>query len=192
MIDRYTRPETKTAWDKGGVVTVTPLIVEGLEKLIQVLHWRGMQYHNMPCLIQDMTFGKLLLNARDKLKEMQARFKAEHGYGFAITTILTANTLDNLAMEFRQLQRTECGELHEPFTSTQQGSSCMPHKKNPILNENICGLSRIVRSYAVVPELLEDSTILIDFMIDRMTYIVRGMDVHIETMVANQEKRTCK
>src|SRR5262249_61435128 len=60
-----------------------------------------------------------------------------------------AGTCERIAIEIRHLQRTEVGELAEPFTPGQKGSSAMPHKRNPILSENVTGLARLVRGYAV-------------------------------------------
>src|SRR5207248_8168991 len=62
---------------------------------------------------------------------------------------ITAGTLERIALEIRHLQRTEVGEAFEPFGREQKGSSAMPHKRNPVLTERVCGLARTVRGYAV-------------------------------------------
>ena len=107
-------------------------------------------------------------------------------------------------MEIRHLQRTEVAEAEEFFHKGQKGSSAMPHKRNPVLTENLSGLARIVRGNAMaaienVPLWHErdishssvervigpDSTILVDFMLDRLTFVVRNMKVYEEKMLQN-------
>jgi adenylosuccinate lyase len=70
-----------------------------------------------------------------------------HAVVFTTLAVL-AGTCERIALEIRHLQRTEVGEALEPFGRGQKGSSAMPHKRNPILVENLCGLARLVRSYA--------------------------------------------
>jgi adenylosuccinate lyase len=117
---------------------------------------------------------------------------------------LLAGTLEKIAVEIRHLQRTEVREAEEAFEKGQKGSSAMPHKKNPIGTENISGLARLVRSNAVaamenmalwherdishssVERVIgPDSTILIDFMLCRLTRILENLVVHPERMVEN-------
>ena len=74
-----------------------------------------------------------------------------HAYYFSVLGI-TAGSIERVATEIRHLQRTEINELQEYFSKDQKGSSAMPHKKNPILSENLTGLARMVRSY-VIPAL---------------------------------------
>jgi adenylosuccinate lyase len=126
-----------------------------------------------------------------------------HAQYFTALAIL-AGTLEKIAVEIRHLQRTEVLEAEEPFEKGQKGSSAMPHKKNPIGSENVAGLARLVRSNALAA--LEnmalwherdishssvervigpDSTILIDFMLHRLTRIVEGLVVHPERMLEN-------
>jgi len=115
-----------------------------------------------------------------------------------------ASSLERFAVEIRHLQRTEVLEAEEPFSKGQKGSSAMPHKKNPIQSENLCGLARLVRAYAVA-ELesvalwherdishssvervaLPDATILLDFMLHRLNGVVAGLVVHPENMKRN-------
>ena len=99
--------------------------------------------------------------------------------------------MERLATEVRHLQRTELGEAEEYFSSGQKGSSAMPHKKNPILSENITGLARMIRSYAlpamenvilwherdishssVERVIAPDATIALDFILNRLTEII--------------------
>jgi adenylosuccinate lyase len=114
--------------------------------------------------------------------------------------------LERFATEVRNLQRTEVGELEEPFREGQKGSSAMPHKRNPILSERICGLARVLRGNAGAAVenvalwherdishsgaervILPDSTILIDYMQQLALRLVRGMTVRVERMRENLE-----
>lgn len=123
---------------------------------------------------------------------------------FLQTLALIAASLDKFATEIRHLQRTEVLEAEEPFEKGQKGSSAMPHKRNPIGCENICGLARVIRSHAqaalenvplwherdishssVERIILPDSTILLDFMLARFTKIMKGLFVHPERMTRN-------
>src|SRR5437879_4781140 len=117
---------------------------------------------------------------------------------------VTAASLEKFALEIRGLQKTEIGEVEEPFEKGQKGSSAMPHKRNPVGSEQICGLSRLVRGNAqaafenarpwrerdishssVERVILPDSFIALDHMLRRFTRIVRGMHVHPERMREN-------
>jgi adenylosuccinate lyase len=119
---------------------------------------------------------------------------------------LIAATLEKIALEIRHLQRTEVREAEEPFASEQRGSSAMPHKRNPVTCEQICGLARLVRSNmlaafenvglwherdishsSVERVILPDSTILIDYMLAKMTTIIGDMRVFPERMLKNLE-----
>jgi adenylosuccinate lyase len=119
---------------------------------------------------------------------------------------LIAATLEKIALEIRHLQRTEVREAEEPFGGEQRGSSAMPHKRNPVMSEQICGLARLVRSNmlaafedvalwherdishsSVERIILPDSTILVDYMLAKMTTIVADMRVFPERMLRNLE-----
>ena len=129
-----------------------------------------------------------------------------HAYYFATLAII-ACSLEKFAVEIRHLQRTEVQEAEEPFTQGQKGSSAMPHKRNPILSENVSGLARLMRSYAVaamedVPlwherdishssverVIAPDATIALDFMLRRMTYVLGNLCVYPENMQRNLAK----
>src|SRR5215475_12558652 len=125
---------------------------------------------------------------------------------YVSTLALIAATLEKIALEIRHLQRTEVREAEEPFGEEQRGSSAMPHKRNPVTCEQICGLARLVRSNmlaafenialwherdishsSVERVILPDSTILIDYMLAKMTAIVADMRVFPERMKKNLE-----
>ena len=126
-----------------------------------------------------------------------------HAYYFSVLAII-AGSVERIATEIRHLQRTEVYELQEYFTNKQKGSSAMPHKKNPILSENLTGLSRMVRSY-VVPALENislwherdishssvernigpDANITLDFALIRLSYILKNMIVYPKKMSSN-------
>jgi adenylosuccinate lyase len=120
---------------------------------------------------------------------------------------ITAASLEKFALEIRGLQKTEIGEIEEPFASGQKGSSAMPHKRNPIGCEQIVGLARLLRanSHAALENIalwherdishssverviLPDSFIALDHMLRRMTRIVKGMVVHADRMRENLER----
>jgi len=119
---------------------------------------------------------------------------------------LIAATLEKIALEIRHLQRTEVREAEEPFSGEQRGSSAMPHKRNPVTSEQICGLARLVRSNMIAAfenvalwherdishssverVILPDSTILVDYMLSKMTTIVGQMRVFPDRMLRNLE-----
>jgi adenylosuccinate lyase len=128
-----------------------------------------------------------------------------HAY-FIATLAVVAASLEKFATEIRHLQRTEVAEVAEPFAAGQTGSSAMPHKRNPEKCERVSGLARLMRGYAVTALenvalwherdishssveriILPDSTILVDYMLARMTEIVDKMRVFPERMRRNLE-----
>jgi adenylosuccinate lyase len=117
-----------------------------------------------------------------------------------------ASSLDRFALEIRHLARTEVREVEEPFARGQKGSSAMPHKRNPIVSERICGLARLVRGYALVGMenvalwherdishssaervALPDAFLAVDYILDRFAWLVEGLVVRPERMRANLE-----
>jgi adenylosuccinate lyase len=120
---------------------------------------------------------------------------------------IVGGSLERFATEIRNLQHTEIGEVQEPFKAGQKGSSAMPHKRNPILSERIAGLARLLRGYAGAAledqplwherdishssaerVILPDATILLDYMLVRMTNLVEGLVVRSERMRENIER----
>ncbi|MCH7569279.1 MAG: adenylosuccinate lyase [Deltaproteobacteria bacterium] len=129
-----------------------------------------------------------------------------HAFFFS-TLAVVASSLEKFAVEIRHLQRTEVLEVEEPFSERQMGSSAMPHKKNPILSENVTGLARLLRSYAMASlenvalwherdishssverVIAPDATILLDFMLHRITFVLKHLSIYPETMRRNLEK----
>src|SRR6266481_2156668 len=125
---------------------------------------------------------------------------------FITTLALIGSSLEKMAQEIRHLQRTEVGEAFEPFGSGQQGSSAMPHKRNPELCERICGLARVLRGFAVTSMenvalwherdishssaerlIFPDACIALDYMLDLLKTIFDGLDVCPEAMTRNLE-----
>ncbi len=122
------------------------------------------------------------------------------------TLALIAATLEKMALEIRHLQRTEVGEAEEPFAAGQKGSSAMPHKRNPVGCEQVCGLARVVRANALAAMedvalwherdishssvervIVPDSFLALDHMLHRMADIVGGLLVYPERMLRNIE-----
>lgn len=123
---------------------------------------------------------------------------------FFTTLAIIASSIEKFAVEIRHLQRTEVYEAEEPFTKGQKGSSAMPHKRNPVLSENLTGLARLVRGYALsaienVPLWHErdishssvervigpDATVTLDFMLHRTIGLIDGLVVYPENMMKN-------
>lgn len=118
--------------------------------------------------------------------------------------VLLSSTIEKMALEIRHLQRTEVGEVREPFSKEQKGSSAMPHKRNPIVSENMCGVARILRGFLVpayedIPLwherdishssveriMMPDATILVDYMYHRYYDVIRQLVVDEKKMLEN-------
>jgi adenylosuccinate lyase len=119
---------------------------------------------------------------------------------------IVASSLEKIALEVRHLQRTEVREAEEPFSAGQKGSSAMPHKRNPVTSEQICGLARVVRANAqaafennalwherdishssVERVILPDSCILVDYLVNKTEWLIDGLVVYPTRMRANLE-----
>jgi adenylosuccinate lyase len=123
---------------------------------------------------------------------------------FMSALALVAGTLERIATEIRHLQRSEVGEAFEPFGKEQKGSSAMPHKRNPVLTERVCGLARVVRGHLVTAFentalwherdishssaeriIFPDACALVDYMAQEMAKVLRGLEVRPEKMLRN-------
>lgn len=126
---------------------------------------------------------------------------------YIATLALIATSIENWATEIRSLQRSEIHEVEEHFRAGQKGSSAMPHKRNPIGSENLCGMARVLRGHIVTAYedvtlwherdishssaeriILPDTTIGIDYMLNRFNRILTNLDVFPETMLKNMDK----
>jgi adenylosuccinate lyase len=159
------------------------------------------------------TFGHIGPEAEEKICQRlslksaaiasQVIARDRHAAWISALAILCA-TLEKIALEVRHLQRTEVREVEEPFSEGQKGSSAMPHKRNPVTSEQICGLARIVRANAqagmenialwherdishssVERVILADSAILADYLLAKTLWLVDGMRVYPERMKKN-------
>ncbi|TMD74491.1 MAG: adenylosuccinate lyase [Chloroflexi bacterium] len=124
--------------------------------------------------------------------------------GFMSALAIAAGTLERIATEIRHLQRSEIGEAFEPFGKEQKGSSAMPHKRNPVLTERVCGLARVVRGNLVTALentalwherdishssaeriIFPDACATVDYMAIEMNKVLRGLEVRPDRMLAN-------
>lgn len=161
-------------------------------------------FAHVPMQIENYVCKKLGLRPEPVSTQIVQRDR--HAQFFA-TLALIASSIEKVATEIRHLQRSEILEVEEPFTKGQKGSSAMPHKRNPVLSENICGLARLVRTNALASMenvalwherdishssvervIAPDSTILVDFMLGRLAEILDGLHVYPEMMRRNLEK----
>ena len=158
-------------------------------------------FANIPPFIQDYVCGQLgIESARISTQVLQ---RDRHAF-YVGTLALIASTLEQMAFEVRNLQRTEVREVEEAFRKGQKGSSAMPHKRNPISSENICGCARVLRGYMATAYenvalwherdishssteriVLPDATELLDYMLQRFKGILENLAVYPETMLEN-------
>lgn len=143
------------------------------------------------------------LGLRPETVPSQVVHRDRHAYFFSCLALL-ASSIERFAVEIRHLQRTEVREIEEPFSLGQKGSSAMPHKRNPILTENLCGLARLVRGYSdaamenvalwherdishssVERVIAPDACIVVDFMLHRFTTVVKGMVIYPDQIKRN-------
>ncbi len=158
-------------------------------------------YANIDPFVQDFVCTKLGIESTKISTQTLQRDR--HAFYFSVLTSI-ANTLDKIGVELRHLQRTEVREVEEGFKKGQKGSSAMPHKKNPISSENICGLARVIRGYNITAQenvalwherdishssteriILPDATSLIEYMLKRMTGVIDNLYVNKENMLKN-------
>lgn len=161
-------------------------------------------FSNIPPVIEERACRKLGLHPDPVATQVIQRDRHAE---YMNTLALIAASVEKIAVEIRHLQRTEVLEAEEPFEAGQKGSSAMPHKKNPIGSENLSGLARVVRANALAAMedialwherdishssveriILPDSSILVDYMLDRLNKIIAGLQVYPEKMEENIKK----
>ena len=158
-------------------------------------------FANIPPSIQDYVCEHLGIASANISTQVLQRDR--HAYYIATLAII-ASTLEQMAFEVRNLQRTEVREVEEAFRKGQKGSSAMPHKRNPISSENICGCARVMRGYMTASSenvalwherdishssteriILPDATELLDYMLNRFMGILDNLVVYPERMIYN-------
>ncbi len=161
-------------------------------------------YSNISPKIEEITCKNLGLKPARISTQVIAR--DYHAY-FMQSLALIASVIEQFATEIRHLQRTEVLEVEEGFGKNQKGSSAMPHKKNPVLSENLCGLARVVRANSIAAMeniplwherdishssaeriIFPDSLTLVDFMLSRFNGIVQNLVVHEKNMLKNTDR----
>ena len=161
-------------------------------------------FANTPPLVESYVCKKMGLKPAPVSTQVVQRDR--HAEFFSVLAIIAA-TIEKIALEIRHLQRTEVLEAEEYFSKGQRGSSAMPHKRNPVASENLCGLARIIRSNALaafenvalwherdishssVERVIgPDSTILVDYMLQRITNMLQKLLVYPKNMQANLDK----
>ncbi|HZR40883.1 MAG TPA: adenylosuccinate lyase, partial [Ktedonobacteraceae bacterium] len=155
----------------------------------------------IPPQIEEFVCAQMGLGIEPISSQIVQRDRHAH---FITALALVGSSLDKMAQEIRHLQRTELSEAFEPFGSGQQGSSAMPHKRNPVHCERICGLARLLRGYAVTAMenvalwherdishssaervIIPDACTLLHYMLYLFTDTMRGLNVDVERMLAN-------
>jgi adenylosuccinate lyase len=158
-------------------------------------------FANIPPFVQDYVCEKLGIHSSAISTQILQRDRHAHYYG---TLALIGSTIEQMAMEIRHLQRTEVREAEEHFNKGQKGSSAMPHKRNPIGSENICGCARALRGYMLTAYediplwherdishssaeriIAPDATELLDYMLVRFGNILKNLTVFPENMKKN-------
>ena len=158
-------------------------------------------FANIPPMIQDYVCEKLGIDSANVSTQVIQRDR--HAYYIATLAVI-ASSLEQMALEVRNLQRTEVHEVEEAFGKGQKGSSAMPHKRNPISSENICGCARVMRGYmatacenvalwherdishsATERIILPDATMLLDYMLNRFRGILENLVVFKDVMMEN-------
>ncbi|MBD5195220.1 MAG: adenylosuccinate lyase [Bacteroidales bacterium] len=158
-------------------------------------------FANIPPFVQDYVCDKLGIDSADVSTQVIQRDR--HAYYLATIALIGAS-IEQMATEIRGLQRTEVHEVEEAFGKGQKGSSAMPHKRNPIGSENMCGCARVLRGYMVTAYenvalwherdishsateriILPDATMLLDYMLNRMGNILGNLTVFEEKMKAD-------
>lgn len=161
-------------------------------------------FANTPPFVEEYVCGALgLEHAKISTQVLQ---RDRHAF-YMSTLALVGSTIEKMATEIRHLQRTEVKEVEEFFRKGQKGSSAMPHKRNPISSENMCGGARVLRGYMVTAYedinlwherdishssaeriIIPDGTTLLDYMLTRFTGVLENLIVYPENMLRNMEK----
>ncbi len=161
-------------------------------------------YANVDPSVEEFVCAQLNLKAANVATQVIQR---DHHCHFVTTLALVGSSLEKFATEIRSLQKTELLEVEEPFFKGQIGSSAMPHKRNPVTCERICGLSRILRANAIVAFeninlwherdishssaeriILPDSTVALNYMLNKFIPIIEGLLVYPKNMIASLSK----
>jgi adenylosuccinate lyase len=161
-------------------------------------------FSNIPPVIEEKACKKLGLKPEPIATQVVQRDRHAE---YLTTLALVAASVEKIAIEIRHLQRTEVLEVEEPFAAGQKGSSAMPHKRNPVGCENLSGLARLVRTNALAAlenialwherdishssverVIIPDSSILVDYMLDRLKGIIEGLQVYPKRMKENMAK----
>lgn len=160
----------------------------------------GTYTHTSPEL-EELTLNRLGLKPEPLSTQVVQRDRHAE---YLLTLALIASSIEKFALEIRHLQRTEVRELEEPFSRTQKGSSAMPHKRNPILCERICGLARIIKSNGIISleniplwherdishssaerVIIPDSCVLTDYILQKFTFVTEKLSIFPERMKHN-------
>ncbi len=158
-------------------------------------------YAHMPPQIEEWVCEELGLDCADASTQILQRDRHAE---FITAIAIVGGTLEKIATEIRALQKTEFNEVIEPFSTTQKGSSAMPHKRNPIICERVSGLARNLRGYALTAMenqnlwherdishssaervIFPDATILLDYMFSLLTRVIQNMTVNADQMKEN-------
>jgi adenylosuccinate lyase len=161
-------------------------------------------FSNLPPVIEEKVCKKLGLKPEPVATQIVQRDRHAE---YLVTLALIAASIEKIALEIRHLQRTEVLEAEEPFMAGQKGSSAMPHKRNPVGCENLSGLARLLRSNALAAienvalwherdishssverVIIPDSSILVDYMLDRLKGILEGLQVYPKNMKKNMAR----
>ncbi|MBI5632598.1 MAG: adenylosuccinate lyase [Nitrospirae bacterium] len=177
--------------------------MEKARKIISIGKFSGAvgTFSNIPVAIEEKVCKKLSLKPEPIATQVVQRDRHAE---YLSTLAIIAASIEKIVIEIRHLQRTEVLEAEEPFAKGQKGSSAMPHKRNPVGCENLSGLARVVRTNALAAlenvalwherdishssverVIIPDSTILVDYMLNRLTGILSGLQVYPERMMEN-------
>ncbi len=180
--------------------------IEQAKKIISIGKISGAvgTFSNIPPELEERVCKKLGLAPEPVATQIIQRDR--HAEFMTVMALIAAG-LEKIAVEIRHLQKTEVREAEEPFTTGQKGSSAMPHKRNPVGSENLSGLARLVRSNTIAAIedvalwherdishssveriIIPDSTILVDYMLDRLTGILSDLQIYPQKMLSNIDK----